>query len=114
MLTIKKYEKHPQLCPQVISKNPSYLKKKLVNLKSEIIYMYAHMLSCFSCIWLFATLWTVAHQAALSLGFVGKNTGWVLPYSPPRIFQTQGSSLHLLCLLHWQAGSLLPVPPGKP
>ena len=25
----------------------------------------------------------------------------------------QGLNLHLLCLLHWQAGSLLPVPPGK-
>ena len=27
---------------------------------------------------------------------------------------TQGSNLHLLCLLHWQAGSLPLVPPGKP
>ena len=30
-----------------------------------------------------------------------------------RIFPTQGSNLHLLCLLHWQAGSF-PVPPRKP
>ena len=29
------------------------------------------------------------------------------------IFPTQGSNLHLLCLLHWQAGSLPLVPPGK-
>ena len=29
------------------------------------------------------------------------------------IFQTQGSNLHLLCLLHWQKGSLVLVPPGK-
>ena len=27
------------------------------------------MISCFSCVWLFATLWTVAHQAPLSMGF---------------------------------------------
>ena len=27
---------------------------------------------------------------------------------------TQGSNPHLLCLLHWQAGSLPPAPPGKP
>ena len=27
---------------------------------------------------------------------------------------TQGSNQHLLCLLHWQAGSLPLVPPGKP
>ena len=29
------------------------------------------------------------------------------------IFLTQGSNLHLLCLLHWQEGSLPLVPPGK-
>ena len=28
--------------------------------------------------------------------------------------QTQGLNLHLLCLLHWQLGSLPPAPPGKP
>ena len=28
-----------------------------------------------SCIWLFVTLWTVALQAPLSMGFSGKNTG---------------------------------------
>ena len=27
------------------------------------------MLSCFSCVWLFATLWTIALQASLSMGF---------------------------------------------
>ena len=30
------------------------------------------------------------------------------------IFPTQGSNPHLLRLLHWQAGSLPLVPPGKP
>ena len=30
------------------------------------------------------------------------------------IFPTQGLDLPLLCLLHWQVGSLLLVPPGKP
>ena len=30
------------------------------------------------------------------------------------IFQTQGSNLYLLHLLHWQAGSLPLAPPGKP
>ena len=29
------------------------------------------------------------------------------------IFPTQGSNLHLLCLLHWQESSLPLVPPGK-
>ena len=30
------------------------------------------------------------------------------------IFPTQGLNPHLLCLLHWQAGYLPVVPPGKP
>ena len=30
------------------------------------------------------------------------------------IFQSQGWNLHLLCILHWQVGSLPPAPPGKP
>ena len=29
------------------------------------------------------------------------------------IFPTQGSNPCLLCLLHWQAGSLPPAPPGN-
>ena len=30
------------------------------------------------------------------------------------LFPTQGSNLQPLCLLHWQADSLLTVPPGNP
>ena len=37
-----------------------------------------------------------------------------LPCPPPGIFLTQESSLHLFCLLHWQAGSLPIAPAGKP
>ena len=29
------------------------------------------------------------------------------------IFLTQGSNMYLLCLLHWQVGSLPLAPPGK-
>ena len=45
----------------------------------------ACMLSCFSHVWLFATLWTVAHQAALSMGFFRQ---WVA------ISSSRGSSRH--------------------
>ena len=44
----------------------------------------------------------------------GKNTGLGYHAFLQGIFLTQGSNLHLLCLLHWQVGSLSPVPPGKP
>ena len=43
-----------------------------------------------------------------------KNTGMGCPALLQGIFPTQGSNLHLLYLLHWQAGSLAPVPPRKP
>ena len=44
----------------------------------------------------------------------GKNTGVGCHALRQGIFLTQGSNLHLLCLLHWQGGSLPLAPPGKP
>ena len=41
------------------------------------------MLSCFSCVRLFATLWTVAHQAPLSMGFSRQEYWSGLPCPPP-------------------------------
>ena len=38
--------------------------------------------------------------------FPGKNTGVSSHFLLQVIFLTQGSNLHLLCLLHWQADSL--------
>ena len=43
----------------------------------------ACMLSCFSHIRLFTTLWTVAHQAPLSVGFSRQEHWSGLPCSPP-------------------------------
>ena len=43
----------------------------------------------------------------------GKNTGVGCHALLQGIFLTQGSNPHLLCLLHWQAGSLPPAPPGN-
>ena len=63
---------------------------------------------------LFATLWTITHQAPLSMGFSRQEYWSGLPCSTPGTFLTQGSSPHLLCLLHWQVGSLPLATPGKP
>ena len=46
--------------------------------------------------------------------FPGKDTGVGCHFLLQGNFQTQGSSLRLLSLLHWQAGSLPLEPPGKP
>ena len=39
--------------------------------------------SCFSCIWLFGILWTVAHRAPLSIGFSRQDYWGGLPCPPP-------------------------------
>jgi len=43
----------------------------------------------------------------------GKNTTVGSHFLLQGIFPTQGSNPHLLCLLHWQTGSLPLAPPGK-
>ena len=72
------------------------------------------VLSCFSCIWLFVTLWTIACQAPLSMGF-SRQEYWRGLLCPPPGESSQPRDLtHVsLHLLHWQAGSLPLIPPGK-
>ena len=41
------------------------------------------MLSCFRHVWLFATPWTVTHQAPLSMGFSRPEHWGGLPFPPP-------------------------------
>ena len=83
---------------------------EIKNIIKECVCMLSH----FSFVWLFVPLWTVAHQAPLSMGFSRQEYWSGLPFPPLGIFQTQGSNPCLLCVLHWQADSLLLVPPGKP
>ena len=53
-----------------------------------------------------ATLWTVAHQALLSMGF-SRKAYWIgLPRPPPRDPPNPRTEPSLICLLHWLAGSL--------
>ena len=54
--------------------------------------------NCFSCVQLYATLWTAACQA---------------PLPSFRDFLIQGTYQWPLCLLHWQVGPLPLAPPGK-
>ena len=62
--------------------------------------------------WLFVTAWTVAHQIPLSMGF-SRQEYWVGCHALLQgVFPTQGSSPHLLDLLHWQPDSLPLAPPG--
>ena len=62
------------------------------------------MLSLFSRVWLFVTLWTAACQGALSVGFSRQEYWSDLPCPchdpPPEIFPTQGLNPCLLWRLH--------------
>ena len=49
---------------------------------------------------------TVAHRLSCSWNFPGENTGVGCHFLFQVVFLTQGSNLHLLSLLHWQADSL--------
>ena len=72
------------------------------------------MLSCFSRVPLFATLWTIARQHPLSMGFSQQECWSGLLCPPPGDLPNPGiesMSLKSLAL----AGEFLPlVPPGKP
>ena len=46
-------------------------------------YLSCYVLSHFSCVWLCATLWTVARQAPLSMGFSRQDYRSQLPCPPP-------------------------------
>ena len=64
----------------------------------------------FSCVQLFATLWTLAYKPPLFMGFSRQEYWSGLPCPAQGIFLTQGSNPHLFCLLHLQRGPF----PGLP
>ena len=70
----------------------------------------ACMPSRFSRVQLFATPWTLAHQAPLSMGLSRQEYWGAMPFSRG-IFQTQGSNPGLLHFLHWQARTSPLAPP---
>ena len=80
------------------------------------MYMYvmcicACMLSCFSCISLFATLWTVAHRAPLSMEFPRQEYWSGLPFPSPGNLPDLGIKSRSSTL---QEDSLPAEPQGKP
>ena len=60
--------------------------RKISRLDKQDGYVLVHacMLSCFSHVWLFVTLWTEAHQAPLSMEFPRQGYWSGLPSPPPR------------------------------
>ena len=69
------------------------------------------VLSHFSRVWLSVTRWNCSPPGS---SVHGQGCWSGLPCPPPGTFAIQGLKPHVLCLLHWQAGSLPLSPPGKP
>ena len=70
--------------------------------------VHRNSLRGFSRVRLFVIPWTIAHQAIAHRpwNFPGKNTKVGCHSLLLGIFPTQGSNPSVLCLLHWQVGSL--------
>ena len=64
--------------------------------RQVVIRLHVRTLSCFSHVQLFVTLCTAAHQAPLSMGFSGKNTGVDSHSLLQGNFPTQGLNLDVL------------------
>ena len=72
-------------------------------------------LSCFSRVQLYATLWTAARQAPLSMGLFRQEYWSGLPRPPTgNLFDPGIKPTSLKSNLHWQVGSLSLMPPGEP
>ena len=76
------------------------------------------MLSCFSHVWLFATLWTFVLQASLSMGFFFFNIYILISWRPITLQYCSGSchtltwiSLGYTCIPHPDPPSHLPLHP---
>ena len=67
--------------------------------------------SHFSCVWLFATLWTVAHQTLLSMGFSRQEYWSGLPFYSPEDLPDPGIELRFPTR---QVDSLPSEPPKNP
>ena len=67
-----------------------------------------------SCVWLFATPWTVAHQAPLSMVFSRHEYWSGLPFPSPGDLPDSGVKSRSPASSALQAGSLPFEPPGKP
>ena len=87
---------HMNLDPYLIQKNTS-----------------RRIMAYLSWVRLSATPWTVAHQAPLSMDSPGKNTGVGCHAFLQGSFQPRDHTC-VLCLLHWQVGSVPLAPPGDP
>ena len=74
----------------------------------------ACQLSCFRHVWFFVTLWTVAHQASLFMGFSRQEYTSGLPWPLPGDLPNPGMEPTSLRSLALAGRFFTMIPPGKP
>ena len=77
-------------------------------------YLCTNVLSCFSHVQLFTTLWTIAHQAPLSMGFSRQEHRSGLPCHPPGDLPNPETEPMSLMSPAFVGNSLPLAPPGNP
>ena len=80
----------------------------------SISYVHACILSCFSPVWLCATLWTWAHQSPLPMGFSRQEYCRGLPFSSPGDLLDPGIKPASLVSLALTGGFFTAEPLGNP
>ena len=84
------------------------------NESTRVVNRPLNVLSCFSCLQLFAGPWTVAYHTPLSMELSKQDYWSGMPFPIPADLPDPGIELHFLHLLHWLVDSLSPAPPRKP
>ena len=87
------------------------LQSPSMNLPGLSVCLHVCVCGHSSCIRLFATSWTVAHQAPLSLGFSRKEYWSGLPRPPPEDFLKLRDRTHISCIV---GGFFTAESPGEP
>ena len=79
-------------------------------------YKCMHMcwLSLFSRVWLYATPWTIDHQAPLSIGFSRQECWSGVSFPPPQDLPNPGIKIHVSWVSCLAGRFFTSEPPGKP
>ena len=85
--------------------------KELLSFSDQEVPVCVCLLSCFSNVQLYATLWTATHRAPLSMGFSRQEYWSRLPCPPPEDLPNPGTEPASSAL---QVASLPTDPPGNP
>ena len=86
--------------PRIFPLSLTFCHLKIICLGVVFLEFILCTLTCFSCVQLFVTLWTVACQALLSMEFSRQEYWSLLPFASSGIFPTQGLNVGVLHCRH--------------